>query len=385
MKTNIKLLSIIIIIFSFISWIIWAYTFVTLIPQNNTTEKNTKTEKQEIIKENKIVEIKDLENEITKVVKTISPSVVSIIIKKDLLVYRRNPRGFFDKPIWSVKEKVWWWTGFFITTDWKIITNKHVISDKNAIYTVITNSGEEYDAKLLAEDPINDIAVLKIESEKKFTPLKFISEKEKLKLWQFAIAIWNAMAEFQNSVSLWIISWQNRTIEIWNKQLSSLIQTDTAINPWNSWWPLINLNWQVVWINTAILDWTEGIWFAIHTTEEKINYILNSIEKYWEIKRPFIGISYIPVSKWIKEKLWLKTNYWAYIIDEQWAVVQWSNADLAWIEPWDTILKIDNIKLDLNNNLNTFIQNKIPWEELELEIMKKSWEKKKLKIKLGEY
>ncbi len=379
---KINILSITILIFSFTSWIIWAYTFNKL---SNPYNFQTQAKTQEIVKENKTIEIKDLENNITKIAETISPSVVSIIIKKDLVIYKRDPWWFFEKPIWSIKEKVWWWTGFFITKDWKIITNKHVIQDKNAEYIVITNTWEEYETKFLAEDPINDLAILKIESENTFEPLKFIPEKENLKLWQFAIAIWNAMGEFQNSVSLWIISWKNRTIEVENWNLSSLIQTDAAINPWNSGWPLINLNWEVIWINTAIINWSEWIWFAIAITEEKINYILKSIQENWTIKRPFIWINYMPISEWIKQKLWLRSSYWAYIIDEQWSVIEWSKAALAWLEPWDIILEINWIKLEENNTINSIIQNKIPWETLELKIIKKSWDRRDIELELGEY
>jgi S1-C subfamily serine protease len=112
-----------------------------------------------------------------------------------------------------------------------------------------------------------------------FTPLKFIEKKENLKLWQFAIAIWNALAEFQNSVSIWVVSGINRKIEDNYNTISNLIQTDAAINPWNSWWPLLNLSWKVMWINTMIINWSQNIWFAINLTQKDINDFLNKIKK----------------------------------------------------------------------------------------------------------
>jgi S1-C subfamily serine protease len=227
--------------------------------------------------------IKSLENNITSLVKKVSPSVVSIVIKKDINIFRQDPWGFFQYRIWSVEKKVWGWTGFFISKDWIIITNKHVIADKTAKYSIILNNWKEYDAEIIAIKKNKDIAFLKLLStdgfnHMNFTPLKFIEKKENLKLWQFAIAIWNALAEFQNSVSIWVVSGINRKIEDNYNTISNLIQTDAAINPWNSWWPLLNLNWKVMWINTMIINWSQNIWFAISLNQEDINNFLKKIK-----------------------------------------------------------------------------------------------------------
>ena len=265
-----KILSLLIVVFSIFWWILWSYISETLI-QNN--ENN-------IVNKNKSINIDELENQIINKVRELSPSIANVVIKKDLIIYRSDPFWFFQTPVWAIKRKVWGWTCFFITKDWILITNKHVISDRNAEYTVITNDNQEYNAKVLAIDPSNDLAILKINSENEFKPLSFVKDSDSwIKIWQFAIAIWNALAEFQNSVSLWVISWKDRTIEIWNEKLIWLLQTDAAINPWNSWWPLINLDWKVMWINTAIVDGSQWIWFSIPLNEEKINSILDSIKK----------------------------------------------------------------------------------------------------------
>jgi len=222
----------------------------------------------------------NLENNITSLVKKTSPSVVSIIIKKDLAIFKQDPWWFFQYHIWNIEKKVWGWTGFFISKDWIIITNKHVIADSNAKYSVILNNWKEFEAKVIAIKKDKDIAFLKIiDSEKNFIPLKFIENRKNLKIWQFSIAIWNALAEFQNSVSLWIVSWVNRKIEDNYNSINWLIQTDTAINPWNSGWPLINLEWKVMWINTMIINWSQNIGFAISLTQEEINKYLEKIKK----------------------------------------------------------------------------------------------------------
>ena len=305
--------------------------------------------------------------------------------KKDLFIYRSDPFGFFQQPVWSIERQVWGGTWLFIDEDGSIITNKHVIADTGAIYTVISSTGKEYDAKVVATDPINDLAVIKIESETKYPVPKFIKDITDIKVWQFVIATGNALGKFQNSVSLGIISGKERTIEAGWERLSGLLQTDAAINPGNSWGPLINLSWEVMGINTAIINNSEWIGFAITLTEEKKDYILKSIQQSGSIKRPFIGISYIQNSPWIQEKLWLAVDYWAYVIDEAGSVIAWSSAEKVGIEPWDIILKVNESTITLQKELGSFIQNKIPWEILVLKILKKSGEEKIVELELWEY
>lgn len=157
--------------------------------------------------------MRNLQDVITQEVQDIAPSVVSIIIKKDLVIYRSDPWGFFQERVGTVNRQVGGGTGFFIRRDGVIITNKHVISDQDALYTVITNTGEEYDASVIATDPINDLALMQINTDKEHQVLEFVENLDKVQIGQFAIAIGNALAEFQNSVSLGIVSGKERTIE----------------------------------------------------------------------------------------------------------------------------------------------------------------------------
>jgi len=376
------ILSIFLIICSIIGWWIWTILVVKYLPEYI----NLKPEviKEETTKTEKFTSVLSLQTDITKIVKDISPSIVSIIIKKDLTVYRQDPFWFFQTPVWTVKSKVWWWTWFFITKDWKIITNKHVVSDSTANYTVITNDWSEYDAKIVAIDPVTDLAILQISIDKAYEPLEIVSDNDEINIWQFVIATWNALAEYQNSVSLWVISWKNRTISDDTIKLSWLIQTDAAINPWNSWWPLVNLDSKVIWINTAIVSWAEWLWFSIPLTDSRITYMLKSIEKYWSIKKPFIWINYITNTPWIQKQLWLKVNYWAYIPEKDWSIVSWSSAETSGLELWDIILEADWKKISLDNTLSSILQTKIPWDIMKLKVLKKSWEEKEIDITLWE-
>lgn len=374
---------ILIFIISFFAWLNGAFVTMYIFWTNDRLSINEPLVSESINEEIKFTSIFNIENEITKIVWDLSPWVVSIIIKKDLLLYRNNPRWFLSTPIWTIKQKVWWWTWFFVTSDWIILTNKHVISDMSAEYSVITNNWKEYSATVLALDPLTDLAVMQVDSKEKFKTLDFIEHESNINIWQFWIAIWNALAEFQNSVSLWVISWKNRTIDLpnWNK-LTGLLQTDAAINPWNSWWPLVDLNGKVMWINTAIVGNTNSLWFSISLSKRKINFILDSIKKYSEIKKPFIWINYLIVNNQIKSQIWFDVNYWAYILKQEWSVVLWSQANKVWLEAWDIILEIDDMKVTVWNDLNNIIQNKIPWDIIELLVLKENWKEKKIKLEL---
>lgn len=373
-----------VVIISFFSWLLGSFLMINYLKGSLIGENwNNSSTLNKVQNVNKFVTIWNIENEITNIVKNLSPWVVSIVIKKDLTLYKSDPWGFFNTPVWTVKRKVWWWTWFFVTKDWIIITNKHVIVDQQAEYSVLTNDWKEYSATVLAIDPLTDLAIIKINSNEEFTTLNFVENEDSVKIWEFWIAIWNSLAEFQNSVSLWVISWKNRSIDIWDwTKLSWLLQTDAAINPWNSWWPLVDLNWEVVWINTAIVSNSNSLWFSIPLSKRKIDFILDSIKKYSEIKKPFIWINYQILDDNLKEQLWLSVNYWAYIAKTDWSVLKWSQADKAGLEKWDIILKVDNIDVTTSNDLNSIIQNKIPWDVLDLVVLKSNWEQKNIKLEL---
>jgi S1-C subfamily serine protease len=140
-----------------------------------------------------------------------------------------------------------------------------------------------------------------------------------------------------------------------------------------------------MWINTAIIQWAEWLWFSISLTKNKIEYMLNSVKNYWVIKRPYIWISYILLSETIQKEYNLKTSEWLYVVNETWWVIQWSPAEKSWIKPWDIITKINWKKITWSSDLNQIIQNKFPWNTVNLTILRE-WQNKELNIEvvLGE-
>jgi len=341
--------------------------------------------------------LKNLQTSVKYIAGKISPSVVSIIITKDVQTYKTDPFWFFQEPSWVVKQKVWGWTGFFVNKKWLIITNKHVVWDTNASYTVITNNNEEYVGKVLAIDPTTDLAILqamtKDGKELSNTPaVKFIDSSQKAEVWDFVLAVGNALAEFQNTVTFWVVSGLGRSIQAWDQstqsteQLTWLIQTDTAINPGNSWWPLVNLNEEVVWINTAIAAWANWLWFSIPLSQQEVNYLIGSVEKFWKIKRSFIWIRYISLNENIAKSLKLWVTYWDYIYSanpQDDAVVKNSPADKAWLKSWDIIIEVNGTKLKSWLSTKDIIKSKLPWDTISLKVMSQ-WKEKMMELTLGE-
>ncbi len=262
---------------------------------------NTTKVIQERIEEYK--KVSNLESDITKAIETGSPSVVSIITTKDLAYYMTDPFSFFfgtpraESAQTTQKVKVGWGSGIIVSKDGYIITNKHVISDPNAEYTVVTTNWETLNVKQTWMDPVLDIAVLKVEDEKwniptDLQPATFISYKSSVNIGQFTIAIGNALAEYANTATFGIISAKNRALDNqWQNWAAyiGLYQTDTPINPGNSGWPLLNTAWQVIWMNTAVAQW-EGIGFAVPLSQEFIQTTLSSLQDDGTITRPYLGI-----------------------------------------------------------------------------------------------
>src|SRR3989338_6469061 len=213
------------------------------------------------------------EEQIIQTVKKVMPAVVSIMVGKDYEdLLRERPQELMvphgdhldlpppeeDLPHTpGGKVRVGGGSGFLIDPAGLVITNKHVVGDPTAEYIVTTPIEDTYPARVLARDPLNDIAVLKIEgSDFPFLPL---GNSDAIELRQTVLAIGTALGEFQNTVSAGIVSGLSRFItaltdmEGHSERLRGLIQTDAAINPGNSGGPLVNLDGEVIGINSAVV------------------------------------------------------------------------------------------------------------------------------------
>jgi len=325
------------------------------------------------------------------VVKKVSPSVVSIIATQDLsqLYQQTGPNifpfdNFFDFGFPNLtppsgKQEVSSGTGFVISKDGTILTNKHVVSLPDAEYSVLTNDGKRYDAKVLSVDPFNDIAILKIEADD-LDAVEF-GDSDAIQIGQTVIAIGNTLGEYRNTVTRGVVSGIDRTItasgQSGTETLEGVIQTDASINPGNSGGPLLNLAGQVIGINTAIDREGESIGFAIPINEAKT--AIESVEKYGKIVRPILGIRYILITPAIKEQNDLSVDYGALILKgqnvEDLAVIPGSPADKAGIEGNDIILEIDGQKIDEDHSLARMMRKYKPGDTVTLKILHDGKEK----------
>jgi serine protease Do len=320
-------------------------------------------------------------------------SVVSIIISKDVPVYQEylsnpfggvfgsnSPFGSFLVPQYqqngTQQQEIGGGTGFIISSDGYILTNKHVVADTTASYTVILNNGTKYTAQVLARDPSQDLAVLKINATG-LTPLTLGSSTE-LQLGQSVIAIGNALGEFSNTVSTGVVSGLNRTITASSdtgstENLTGVIQTDAAINPGNSGGPLLDLNGNVIGINVAIANNAQGIGFAIPINQAKRD--INQVVQSGKISFPFLGVQYEMITSAMAKANNLPVDYGALITAgtgaNSVAVVPGSPADKAGISANDIILSVNGTKVNQNNDLVTLINQYNPGDAVTLQV----WEK----------
>lgn len=323
------------------------------------------------------------EERVIKVVKEAYPSVVSIIITKDIPKY--DFFGFFQG---SEKAKVGAGSGFIVSSDGMILTNKHVVADENAEYTVITNDNKKHPAKVLARDPVQDIAIIKIEGSG-FKPLK-LGSVENVQIGQTVIAIGNALGEFQNTVSVGVISGLNRTITASGQgmveTLEDTIQTDAAINQGNSGGPLLNLSGEVIGINTAVDLSGENLGFAISI--DKAVRGIEQVKTIGRISYPFLGVRYLLIDEDLAEEESLPVSYGAWLVDgsdfSQPAVATGSPAAKAGLMRGDIILEINGEKITKSNSLAKVISRYSPGETITLKILRNKQEIIK-NVVLGEW
>lgn len=258
-------------------------------------------------------------------------------------------------------------SGFVLSKNGLIITNRHVVERTEATYNVVTNDGQSYDVENISRDPLNDLAILKIDASN-LKPIT-LGDSTNLKLGQHVIAIGTPLGEFQNTVTTGIISGLGRGItagspfEGYVERLDNVIQTDAAINPGNSGGPLINSSGEVIGVNTAVSAGSENIGFAI-----PINVVKDLVDNFdarsGTITRPFLGVQYQMISR--ETAVMNDLPEGAYIID----VVEGSPAQRAGIQPDDIITEFDGKRLRENDEqtLQKLISSKDVGDRIRIKI-----------------
>jgi serine protease Do len=339
------------------------------------------------------------EQKVIDVVKENSPSVVSVVITKEVPVYSTqylNPFGddFFlipqQKQTGTEKQQVGAGTGFIVSEDGLVLTNKHVVSDDDAEYTIVNSAGKEYAVKVLAKDPVQDLAIMKIQSSEKFKPLQ-LGNSADIQIGQSVIAIGNALGEFQNTVSVGVISGLGRTLvasggSIGTETLEDTIQTDAAINKGNSGGPLLNLRGEVIGINTAIASSGQSLGFAISINKAKKD--IEQVKTTAKISYPYMGVRYVILDEKTAEDKKLSVDYGALVgrgteANEP-AVTPGSPADKVGIRENDVILEMGGEKVTKDNTLSKIISKYNPNDSVNLKILRDGKEMA-ITIVLGEW
>lgn len=337
------------------------------------------------------------EEAIVNTVQAAQPAVVSIIVTKDVPVieqfFEEVPGpfgGFFESPFsfrmpqlrqnGTERQEIGGGSGFIVSADGTIVTNRHVVSDEAAQYTVFLSDGTRYDARVVARDPANDIAIIKIDGSN-LSYLEF-ADSGALRVGQSVIAIGNALGEFRNTVSAGVVSGLARSIQAGTgfgqtEQLDEVIQTDAAINPGNSGGPLLDLHGRVVGVNVAVALGSENIGFALPANA--VASIVDSVRESGRIIRPYLGVRYTPITAAIQEANNLPVDYGVLIIgdstQQQPGVVPGSPASRAGLKQGDIILEIDSRRLDENTSLSQMIRNKKVGESVQLKVLSDGQEK----------
>lgn len=308
------------------------------------------------------------------VVKKVGPSVVTVGIDtsgqpRSSSIFN-DPFGIFQQPDQpnqsSEDEDNYIGSGFIVSKDGLVVTNKHVVSEQDK-YFVVDANGKKYTVGNIYRDPLNDLAILKISNPPAggFKSVAF-GDSDKIEVGQFAIAIGTALGQFRNTVTTGVVSGVGRGIsagspyEGFVEQLDNVIQTDAAISPGNSGGPLLNSAGQVVGINTAVASQGQNIGFAI-----PINLVKQSIEdfnKTGQFNRAFLGVSYVLISRQ------------AAVVNEipQGALVReitsGSPAESAGIQVDDIITQIDNDKITDKNTLANIVNKKKVGQKINLKV-----------------
>lgn len=314
-----------------------------------------------------------------------SPSIVNIstvkIVNGGGRVFKhfsRNPFGndelfkrfFGAQPQREFKQRSLG-SGFIVDGKGFIVTNNHVVENTDQI-KVILKDGKEYDAKIIGRDKNTDLALIKIEPEENLPALK-LGDSEKLKVGQWVVAIGNPFG-LGHTVTSGIVSAKGRVIG--SGPYDDFIQTDTSINPGNSGGPLLDLNGNVVGINTAIIQNGQGIGFAIPSNLAK--GIIEQLKASGNVTRGWVGVSIQEISKELSEYYKLEDNEGVLVVE----AFEGDPAEKAGIKANDIIIEIDGEKVESNRGLTSLIASKAVGSKIKVKILRDG-KKKTFTVKIA--
>lgn len=334
---------------------------------NSFDNSSSETQRQIISSESELI---------NTIVEEVGPSVVSVNVTSQSSDYD-SFFGFYGGS--TTQESAG--TGFIISTDGVIVTNRHVVPQGTATVSVTLSDGTELDnVEVIGrtnESDSLDIAFLQIKDKqgKELKPAK-ISDSSKVKVGDKVVAIGNALGQFQNTVTSGIISGYGRSVEAGDgsgssETLQNLFQTDTAINQGNSGGPLVNTNGEVIGINTAVAGDAENIGFSIPIND--VSGLITSVLETGKLERPYLGVRYVSLTDDYAYQYNLSVKRGAYVVPSsggQNSIVSGSPAEKAGLQEKDTITKVNDAAIDEKNSLTSVLGRFTVGEEVTLTVVR---------------
>lgn len=318
---------------------------------------------------------------ISQIAKTVGPSVVSVNVVSQTTA--SNPfDSFFGGGGTQQQESAG--TGIVLSADGLIVTNRHVVPSGTTSVSVTLSDGTELDnVQVLGRTSTSDtldVAFLKITDAKghKLTPA-VIGDSSQLQVGDAVVAIGNALGQFQNTVTSGIVSGFGRSVQAGDssgtqnpENLDDLLQTDAAINEGNSGGPLVNLNGQVIGINTAVASNSQSIGFAIPIND--VTGLIKQVEKTGKFQRPYLGVRYVALTPDVAKQYSIDVTSGAFIPpaadSSSPSILSGSPADQAGLKEGDVITKIDSTTIDQNHSLTSIINKHQVGDQVSLTIIR---------------
>lgn len=290
------------------------------------------------------------EGSIASIANAVSKSVVSIVTSTD-------QKSFFSNETTSQTAAG---TGFILSSDGYIATNKHVVSGASKIGVILDDGTAYEDVELVGTDPLNDFAIIKINNVNNLSPVK-LGDSKTTSAGQQVVAIGNALGAYQNSVTSGIISGKGRSLTATDsgrtqyETLSDMIQTDAAINGGNSGGPLVNAAGEVIGINTAYASQGNNVGFAIPISSVK--GIIKNVLSGKGFERAVIGVRYINLTPTIAKEKNLSVTRGALIAASKnnKAIISGSAGDKAGLKENDIITAVNGTEIGNSGSLSSLI------------------------------
>lgn len=256
------------------------------------------------------------------------------------------------------RKRVGTGSGVIISPDGYIITNHHVIDNSSEVI-VTTNDNKEYEAVIVGSDEVTDVAVLKINSNEKFEYL-FFGDSENSEIGQWVLAVGNPY-NLNSTVTAGIISSKSRDLNEYDQINQSFIQTDAAVNIGNSGGALVNINGELIGINTAIQSMTGGfVGYSFAIPSNIVRKIFEDILEYGDVQKGLLGVRGVALKSSYSKQLNL-TDTEGFYID---IIEPGFGADLAELKKGDIIKEIDGIKINKFSDLSGYLSTKRPGDKV---------------------